>query len=95
MSHTCADHNQRIRVQSIAEALNEIEGSEQRLMDVREEGCHSVISSMSLLQCLRRLDSRLLKVECCCDFISDVCSPKVNIAANNVLGWFVLVGCAP
>ncbi len=47
MSHN-ADHKKRIRVQSIAEALNEIEVSEQRLMDVRKEGCHSGLSFVSL-----------------------------------------------
>ncbi len=39
------DRKLRIRVQFIAEALNEIEGSDQRLMDMRSEGCHALVSN--------------------------------------------------
>ncbi len=91
----CTDRKLRIRVQVIAEALGEIEGSEQRLMDVRKEGCHTVLSLSSLLQCSQRLDSRLLKVEWCCKFPAYVCSPRASIAFNNVFGWFVCVIRAP
>jgi hypothetical protein len=77
-------------VQFIAEALGQIESSEQRLMDVRLGGFHAGLSSLSLMQYSQRLDSRLLKVESgIVTSFAYVFSPGANIVANYVLGWLV------
>jgi hypothetical protein len=93
MSHN-ADHKKRIRVQFIADALSEIEGSEQRLMDVRKEGSQSGLCPSSLMQCSQWLDSRLLKVRGVVYSFAYVCSPRTNIVID-VFGWFILVLCVP